>query len=196
MEEIIKVNHQRLPIIIGHNGETKKLIEKRTQVALEIDSHTGEIVIVGQNNYYNVYNAKKVITAISRGFSPENAFNILKGDNTLEVMSIESFLGKNTNRIHQIKGRIIGRDGSIKNIIEKKYNCFLAVYGKTVAIIARSDYMGEIMEIIESLINGAKHTAVFKIIKRSKVRNTIGNVIVKDNVTEKIDDISFKWFFK
>lgn len=33
MEEIIKVNHQRLPIIIGHNGETKKLIEKRTQVA-------------------------------------------------------------------------------------------------------------------------------------------------------------------
>lgn len=191
MEEIIKVNRQRLPIIIGHNGETKKLIEKKTQVSLEIDSHTGEIIIVGQNNYYDVYNAKKVITAISRGFSPENAFTILKGDNTIEIMSIETYIGKNNNRIHQIKGRIIGREGTIKNLIEKKYGCLLAVYGKTVGIIARSDQMAEIMEIVESLINGCKHTTVFKLIKRSKVTRSIGNVTVKDDVSEKIDDIDF-----
>ncbi len=39
------LNQQRLPIVIGKNGETKKLIEKVTRTRIEIDSKTGEVTI-------------------------------------------------------------------------------------------------------------------------------------------------------
>ncbi len=39
------LNQQRLPVIIGKNGETKKLIEKLTRTRIEIVSKTGEVTI-------------------------------------------------------------------------------------------------------------------------------------------------------
>ena len=39
------LNQQRLPIVIGKSGETKKLIEKLTRTRIEIDSKTGEVTI-------------------------------------------------------------------------------------------------------------------------------------------------------
>ncbi len=39
------INQQRLPIIIGKNGETKKLIEKLTRTRIDIDSKSGEVTI-------------------------------------------------------------------------------------------------------------------------------------------------------
>ena len=39
------LNKQRLPIVIGKNGETKKLIEKLTHTRIEVDSETGEVTI-------------------------------------------------------------------------------------------------------------------------------------------------------
>ncbi len=39
------LNQQRLPVIIGKNGETKRLIEKLTRTRIEIDSKTGDVTI-------------------------------------------------------------------------------------------------------------------------------------------------------
>lgn len=186
MEEIIKATQKRIPIIIGHNGITKRNIEKATHTRLEIDSHTGEIIVVGGNNYYDVYNAKKLISAISRGFSPEVAFTILKDDNTIEVITLSDLAGKNESRLEQIKGRIIGREGSIKAMIEKNYNCHISVFGKTVSIIAKSEDMPEVQKIVEAIIGGCKHTTVFKMLKSNKnLKN------YKEAEETAIDDIEF-----
>jgi len=185
MEEIIKVTSKRLPVIIGPGGQVKRGIEKATHTQLDIDSRTGDITIVGGKNYYDVYNAKKIISAISRGFSPEHAFLILKDDYTIEVISIPETIGKNESRLEQVKGRIIGREGSIKNLIEKRFNCYISIFGKTVSIIARADDMVKVQEIIEAIIGGCKHTTVFKMLKTAKE--------LKDYKEEEtaIDDISF-----
>jgi len=187
MEEIIKAIQKRIPIIIGHNGITKRKIEKSTHTRLEIDSHTGEIVIIGGNNYYDVYNAKKLISAISRGFSPENAYKILKDDYTLEIITLSDLAGKNESRLEQIKGRIIGREGSIKKMIERQFNCQISVFGKTVGIIARSDDIAEIQKIIEAIIGGCKHTTVFRMLKSNK---SLKNY--KETDENPIDDIDFR----
>ena len=187
MEEIIKVTLQSIPMIIGPNGVTKRRIEKATHTRLEIDSHTGEIIIVGGNNYYDVYNSKKLVSAISRGFSPEVAFDILKDDYTIEVITLSDMAGKNESRLEQIKGRIIGREGSIKSMIERHFNCHISVFGKTVGIIARSEDMAEIQKIVEAIIGGCKHTTVFRMLKTNKnLKN------YKETEETAIDDIDFK----
>jgi ribosomal RNA assembly protein len=186
MEEIIKVTQQRIPVIIGPGGQTKRGIEKATHTSLDIDSHTGDITIVGGNNYYDVYNAKKLINAISRGFSPEHAFLILKDDYTLEVISIPEAIGKNESRLEQIKGRIIGREGSIKNLIEKRCSCYLSVFGKTVSVIAKADDMTKIQEVIEAIIGGCKHTTVFRMLKSAKELKNY-----KEEEQTEVDDITF-----
>ena len=186
MEEIIKVTSQRLPVIIGPGGQVKRRIEKMTHTELDIDSHSGEITIVGGKNYYDVYNAKKIISAISRGFSPEHAFIILKDDYTIEVISIPEAIGKNESRLEQIKGRIIGREGSIKNMIEKRFNCYISIFGKTVSVIARADDMVKIQEVIEAIIGGCKHTTVFKMLKTAKELKDY-----KEQEQTEVDDITF-----
>lgn len=186
MEEIIKVTSKRLPVIIGPSGQTKRGIEKATHTSLDIDSHTGDITIVGGKNYYDVYNAKKIINAISRGFSPEHAFLILKDDYTLEVISIPEAIGKNESRLEQIKGRIIGREGSIKNLIEKRFACYLSVFGKTVSVIAKADDMTKIQEVIEAIIGGCKHTTVFRMLKTAKETKDY-----KQEEETEVDDITF-----
>jgi len=40
------INKQRLPVVIGKNGETKKTIEKLTRTRIEIDSESGEVTIL------------------------------------------------------------------------------------------------------------------------------------------------------
>jgi len=186
MEEIVKVTQKRIPVIIGPGGYTKRQIEKATHTRLDIDSHTGDIVIVGGTNYYDVYNAKKIVSAISRGFSPEHAMLILKEDYTIEVISIPEAVGKNESRLEQIKGRIIGREGSIKNMIEKKFNCYISVFGKTVSIIARSDDITKIQEVIEAIIGGCKHTTVFRLLKSAKELKNY-----KEEEQTEVDDITF-----
>jgi ribosomal RNA assembly protein len=192
MEEILKINKRRLPVVIGNNGSTKKDLERKCNVSLDIESSSAEIII-SSNNYYNVYISKKIINAIARGFSPEHAFKLLNDNFNLDIISIKDFTGKNEKRINQIKGRVIGKDGKFKIYLETKFGCFISVFGNTVSIISRSEDINSIREIIEVLLKGQKHTSAFKLTKiRSSgfnKRNT--KTIPKTQEQNQIDDISF-----
>lgn len=186
MEEIIKVTTKRIPVIIGPKGVTKRKIEKQSNTRLDIDSATGEIIVIGSNNYYDIHLAKKIITAISRGFSPEVAFLVTKPDYNLEILSLTEHLGKNDTRLEQIKGRIIGREGTIKNLLEKQFNANISVFGKTVGVIAKEENIYELLKILESIIGGCKHTTVFKMLKTNKMLKNY-----KEVEETPIDDIDF-----
>jgi ribosomal RNA assembly protein len=187
MEEIIKVSHNRLPVIIGPDGTVKREIQRRTKTKLEIDSHLGEVTILSDKSFFEVHIAKNVVSAIARGFSPENAFNLLREDFSLEIISLDEFIKNSKHRHTQIKGRVIGREGRIKQIIEKRFRCILSVYGKTVSIIGPEENLKEARDVVEKILSGAKHSTILKSIKRSSLLE--GYKEVKD---EKIDDIDFK----
>jgi ribosomal RNA assembly protein len=187
MEETIIVNKPRLPVIIGEQGFTKKNIEKKTNTLLEIDSHTAEITITANKSYYEIYLAKKIINAIARGFSPEHAFLLLKDGFVFETLSIQDYVGKNTNRITDIKGRVIGKQGKIKKYIEKRYGCKISVYGKTVGVISTEGNIENILKVIKTILDGSKHKTAFKIMKDQKITKNY----TKKEDDKKIDDISF-----
>jgi len=61
MEEIIRVGHNRLPVLIGPNGSVKKQIEKKTKTKIDIDSHLGEVTISSDQSFFEVHTAKNII---------------------------------------------------------------------------------------------------------------------------------------
>ncbi len=192
MEEIIKVGHNRIPVIIGTNGATKKDIEKKTKTSLEIDSASGEINVISDGSYYEIHLAKNIINAISRGFSPEHAFKLLEDNYTFDVIDISEYVSDSRDRHAQIKGRIIGREGKVKQMIEKRNRCYLSIYGKTVAIIAPVDKVEDTHEVIEKILSGVRHTTVFKMLKRSSFKDREGSIEIDVNKAKEIDDINFK----
>lgn len=187
MEEIIRVGHNRLPVLIGPNGTVKREIQRKTKTKIEIDSHLGEVTILSDQSFFEVHLAKNIISAIARGFSPHDAYKLLKDNFSLEIINLDDFIKHSNKRNTQIKGRVIGREGRIKQIIEKKFNCIISVYGKTVSIIGDQETIKDTREVIEKILSGAKHSTILKNIKRITLLD--GYKEVKEE--EKIDDIDF-----
>ena len=56
-------------------------------LTLDIDGDTGEVLIKSTDDIEKVepFKAMEIVTAIGRGFSPENAMTLINGENTLHM---------------------------------------------------------------------------------------------------------------
>lgn len=116
-----------------------------------------------------LFRAKEVITAIGRGFSPERAFRLLKSEDTmLNVIDLRQIVGKSPAGIQRLKGRIIGREGKTRRIIEELTEADISVYGHTVSIIGNFDQTDAAREAILMLIKGSQHSTVYRFLQRKR----------------------------
>jgi ribosomal RNA assembly protein len=166
MEEIIRIPHDRIGVLIGSKGEIKKTILQKTQTTIEIDSASGEVTITGDGE--NFFKATDIVKAIGRGFSPERAFALLKDDYLLRIIEIPELVGKNASKQKARRGRVIGKGGLARTQIEKKTHSLISVQGKTVAIIARDTDIELAEGAVEILLEGARHEAATKFIDRAQ----------------------------
>ena len=136
-EKLIRIPTDRIGALIGKSGNTKKLIEKKCLVNLDIDSEGGEVMITTKTLTSDIepFKAVEIVSAIGRGFSPENAMRLLSGENSLHIIDLREFTGKSPEQIERVKGRIIGEGGKARLNIENLTNALFTVYGRTVAII-------------------------------------------------------------
>jgi len=156
MEEIIKAPKDRIAVLIGKNGETKKMLEKATKTRINIDSKTGEAEVEGKSeNALEYYIATQVVKAIARGFSPEHALKLLDENYYLDIIDIEDFVGKKERELHSKKGRLIGKRGKVRERIEEETDCLISVYGKTVGIIGTPEGMELCRKAIEMILEGS-----------------------------------------
>ena len=108
-----------------------------------------------------VMRIKLVFQAFGRGFDFDDALNLLDEEFSLEIIDLSAY-SKSRDRLMTLKGRIIGTEGRSKNIIEKKTETKIAIYGKTVAIIGRFQDVAKAREAIELILSGKKHGTVFR----------------------------------
>jgi len=158
MQEYLKIPKDRIAVLIGKNGETRKKIEELTETKIGIDSKTGEVDIETKNNAIDFYISLNIIKAIGRGFSPEHAFMLKDENYSLEIIDLKEMLGKNEKLIQQKKGRVIGKNGKTRNEIEDQTDSFVSVYGHTISIIGKADGMGKAKKTIKMLLEGASHS--------------------------------------
>jgi len=171
-EKLIRIPTDRIGALIGKSGNTKKLIEKKCSVSLDIDSEGGEVMITTKKLTEDIepFKAVEIVSAIGRGFSPENAMRLLSGENSLHIIDLREFAGKSPDQIERVKGRIIGEGGTARLNIESLTNALITVYGRTVAIIGEPNQLRLAVDAISSLSSGSMHGPVYSKLESARRR--------------------------
>ncbi|MFH1450447.1 MAG: KH domain-containing protein [archaeon] len=169
MAEYVKIPEERLDLILADNEKIKKLIEKSTNIKLEIDKQASEVAIISEGNLKDplvLWHVRDVIKAIGRGFDPEIALELLNKNKELKIIDLSHYVGKSKNQLVRIRGRIIGRNGKSKELIEETTNTHMVIYGKTVCIIGSLERVHIAAQAVDRLASGSMHGSVFKIIEQ------------------------------
>jgi len=162
----LRITKDRIAVLIGVKGETKNELEKATNCKINIDSKEGDVTITGKDAI-GLFALREVIKAISRGFNPEIAKQLVKPDYVLEVISLNDYSKEQSHQL-RLKGRVIGADGKSRNTLEALTNCSISVYGKTIAIIGNVEDIGNCKRSVETLLAGSPHANVYKWLERQK----------------------------
>jgi ribosomal RNA assembly protein len=170
MEEFmyeLRIPKERIAVLIGKNGEVKADLEEHTKTKLKIDSKEGDVFISGENAL-GLYTAREIVKAIGRGFNPELAKLLLKQDFVLEIVEIMEYTNKSKNTLLRLKGRVIGKEGKARKIIEDLTESSISVYGKTISVIGPSDSVNLARQAIISLLRGSTHANVYKWLEKKR----------------------------
>jgi ribosomal RNA assembly protein len=168
----VRIPKERVGVVIGPDGTTKKNIEEKLSVELEIDSDAGDVHISVSENATDpstLFRAKDVVTALGRGFSPEHAFRLVRDEDVLmELIDLRGAFGKSEADLKRVKGRIIGMNGKTRRIIEELTDANVAVYGHTVGVIGTLEQVQVAREAIEMLVKGSMHSTVYRFLHRKR----------------------------
>ena len=162
----IKIPEERVAVLIGTEGSTKKEIEEFTSCKIYISAE-GDVSITG-NDGLLLYSAKQVVKAIARGFNPKIALLLLKQDYAFEMIDMKDIAGKSKNTLQRLKGRVIGKGGKSREEIERLTDCNISVYGKTVGIIGETMQVALARQAVAMLLQGSMHKTVFNFLERKK----------------------------
>jgi ribosomal RNA assembly protein len=167
-------------VIIGRDGSTKASIEDAFKARLLIQSQSGVVEIIpreGSDDPTTILRARDVVVAIARGFSPDRALTLIDDDIVLDMIDLRETFGKNEHDIARMKGRVIGREGKIRRLIEEMTDAKISVYGHTIAMLGEYERVTAAREAIELLLKGKQHSTVYKLLRKikreSKKRDTL-----------------------
>ena len=168
----MSLDKERIPIVIGKNGETKKKIEELTNTKITIDSNTGKFQIeanvsspddlksLPDDGGVRVYITQHILEAIGLGFNPEKALKLLNQESVLEIINLEEVLGHSEKKITRMKGRLIGDQGKIRMAIEQMSGVSFSVHKKFIALIGDFESIKIAKKAISMITQGAPHKTV------------------------------------
>ena len=78
---------------------------------------------------------------------------------------MQDFTKRSVKKLVRIKARLIGTKGKARRLIERMTNTHIVVYGKTVALIGKTDDVFIVKQAVEKLLGGSPHGNVYKFIK-------------------------------
>lgn len=163
----LKVPMDRVGVLIGHKGQTKKEIEERCGVTLDIDSKQGEVVVREneEGDPLALIKIENIVKAVGRGFSPENAFMLLKEDSDFFSFDLHDYAGKKEAHVRRLKSRVIGKEGKTRKVLEELTDSKISIYGHTVSIISDMLKMNILKKAIDMLLTGSKQATVYRFVE-------------------------------
>ncbi len=165
----VRIPKERVAVLIGKSGETKRALERATHSRIRVDSEDGNIYITGEDSL-KLFTLRDVITAIGRGFNPETAKLVLNPGFSLEVVNIKDFVKPSKNHLLRVRARVIGRSGKTRETLERLSGTHISIYGKTIAIIGTSERASIARQAVEYLVKGSPHGHVYKWLERTIAR--------------------------
>lgn len=166
----VRIPIERIGALIGEEGRTKREIEGKYGVKIFVDSETGETTIdaTGVSDPLLCLKLRDFVIAVGRGFSPERAKKVFEEDTYFETIDIKEYAGNSKNALVRIRGRLIGRNGKTRRIIEELTGTEVSIYGHTVSIIGQYENFRIAKEAIEMLLQGSEHSTVYRFLERKR----------------------------
>jgi ribosomal RNA assembly protein len=163
-----RIPEDRIGVLIGPAGKTKRDIADRTRTSIEIDADEGEVQISGsETDPEGILKARDIALAIGRGFSPERAMRLLKENTYLGILDIKVATGRREKSVlRRVRSRVIGTRGRARERLEALSGCSVSVYGSTVALIGDETQLERGTRAIELLLHGSEHSTVFHFLAR------------------------------
>ena len=159
-----RIPHDRVGVLIGPEGKVKARIEKTFKVSLLIESESGNVEVILNKDQLDVsiiFTVANIVKAIGRGFSPDRAMLLGNEDFDLSIIDLEEHVGPTHSAQERVKGRIIGKGGKSRALIEELTETQMSVYGSTVALIGNIESLPAATEAVMMLIRGKFHKTVY-----------------------------------
>ena len=175
MEHLSRVAKDRIAVLIGKGGQTRKMIEDSCGGTLTIDSQTGDVSIVWDEEVDPIKKMKipDVINAIGRGLAPRRAIQLIEDEMFLRIYDIREWVGRQPKQTKRMRGRLIGTNGRIRTLIEEFSNCEIAIYGSTVVVIGDRDGLELAAPAIEGILRGSEHGTVLFGLEKDRKRQRL-----------------------
>jgi ribosomal RNA assembly protein len=168
----VRVPKERIGVLVGSDGKVKTSIEEKFLVVLQIESESGGVTIVLSEKAGDpslLFRAKDVVTAIGRGFSPEQAFRLLRNeDEIFDFMDLRAVFGRSESDIKRVKGRVIGTNGKTRRLIEELSGATMVVYGHTIGFIGSFEQADVARNAVQMLVDGSQHHTVYKYLQKKR----------------------------
>ncbi len=162
----LRIPKERVAVLIGKSGRTKKHIEQLTKTKIAVDSKEGDVALSGREAI-ELYMAREIVRAIGRGFNPDIAQLLLKQDYSFEIVSLADYSGTKKALI-RLRGRVIGEDGKARKTIEAVTETHISVFGKTIGIIGKVENASLARQAVEALIKGKSHSSVYQWLEKRR----------------------------
>lgn len=166
----LRVNEDRLGVLIGKGGSVIKDIEARLGVRITVNSVDGSVLIEPASAYTpatNLLKCQEIIRAIDYCFSYERASRLYDDDAVLMVVDLRDFAGSGENHLQRIKGRIIGEGGRTRAVLEEMSGTYISVCRDYVAIIGDYNRAELVRQAVEMLAQGRQHSTVYRFLDRA-----------------------------
>ncbi|MEM3737031.1 MAG: KH domain-containing protein [Candidatus Bathyarchaeia archaeon] len=165
----MKIPEERVGVLIGPKGSFKRKIEKLCNVNLVVSSDTGVVEFEpssAPSDPTAIFKLQNVISAIGHGFSSTKALCLLEDDVLFEIIDLRDYVGRSKADLERLMGRLIGRSGKARRILEENTDTHISIYGHTVAIIGRPKEVEVARSAIQRLIGGSEHRTVYQYLSR------------------------------
>lgn len=171
----LDIPQERIGVLIGRNGETKKRIEEEFNVKILIQPEGLVKVEYNSEDPEAYFKLKRIADAISSGFSGEDALRLLDDSIVLKKIDLRDFAGESSSRMKIIKGRIIGKSGKVWKKIEKLADVKISLHKYTVGIMGEEENCEIAAKAILKILEGAQFNTAFKYLEHQ--RKTLGKGI-------------------
>jgi len=116
-----------------------------------------------------VLKLRDMVKAVALGFAPEQAMQLENEDYVLAMINLKEYTDK-PNHLRRIMGRIIGEGGRARHTIEQLAEVNMVIGDNYVAILGRLENVEIAKRAVEMLIEGKKHSTVYRYIQSAKGR--------------------------
>lgn len=168
----VRIPKERVGVLVGPEGAVKRNIEERLNITLTIESESGGVEITLNENATDpslILRAKDVTTAIGRGFSPEQAFRLIRNeDAAFDFIDLRTIFGRSDSDIRRVKSRIIGMNGKTRRTIEELTEADVVVYGHTIGFIGTFEQVDAARNAAQMIIQGSQHHTVYSFLQKKR----------------------------